>query len=192
MQNCKNDKNKLNQKIKKFAMGMTLVACFSSLGIGIYDAAVDHTKEVCVITEIMNTIGLDGYSHQIKKMENEYHQEGENALVSYDDLYTDYNFINIIAPIKQEIDGKIIYSLPNNYVLVTINDKKYIISYNDIMEPEKQEINGQDIYSVPDNYFLTTINDEVMGVKINEQQMTSSKAYITQLENGKTRILQIK
>ena len=70
-------------------LGLTLVGCS---GIEIYDVDIDHTKEICLKTKIIDTlspkdeenmsIGVD--THQIPEMIKELKEQGYNdAKVSY-------------------------------------------------------------------------------------------------------------
>ena len=79
-------------KIIKYSLatilGLTLVGC---AGIEIYDADVDHTKEICLTTKIMDVLGpneedmsIGIETHQIPEMIKELKEQGYNdAKVSY-------------------------------------------------------------------------------------------------------------
>ena len=80
-------------KIVKYSLaallGLTLVGCS---GIDIYDVDIDHTKEICLTTKIIDTlspkdeedmsIGVE--THQIPEMIKELKEQGyEDAKISY-------------------------------------------------------------------------------------------------------------
>ena len=79
-------------KIVKYSLatllGLTLVGCS---GIDIYDVDIDHTKEICLTTKIMDVLGpneedmsIGIETHQIPEMIKELKEQGyKDAKVSY-------------------------------------------------------------------------------------------------------------
>ena len=79
-------------KIVKYSLaallGLTLVGCS---GIEIYDADIDHTKEICLTTKIMDALGpneedmlIGVETHQIPEMIKELKEKGyDDAQVFY-------------------------------------------------------------------------------------------------------------
>ena len=79
-------------KIVKYSLaallGVTLVGCS---GIDIYDVDIDHTKEICLTTKIMDVLGpneedmsIGIETHQISEMIKELKEQGyKDAKVSY-------------------------------------------------------------------------------------------------------------
>ena len=79
-------------KIIKYSLatllGITLVGCS---GIDIYDVDIDHTKEICLTTKIMDVLGpneedmsIGIETHQIPEMIKELKEQGyDDAKVSY-------------------------------------------------------------------------------------------------------------
>lgn len=122
------------KKIVTF-VGAGLIAASLIAGIGVYDAQVDHTKEVCAITQVMNLIPNTTYNefgiyaptgvlgHQMKEMEKDLVDEGiEDAIVAYvkdKTIESEGTVTQTILPMKSVLaNGEVVYSVPAGYVLV--------------------------------------------------------------------------
>lgn len=120
------------KNIKKYAAtGLLAAALLTGAGLGIHDTHVDHTREVCPITHIMNVMPNLSYLqfgnylpsgvalHQWPEMERDYRDKGiENVQISYGKITEEVEETQTVVPIamKRE-DGSTIYTAPSGYCL---------------------------------------------------------------------------
>lgn len=120
------------KNIKKYAAtGLLAASLLTGTALEIHDVHVDHTKEICPITHIMNIIPnvsylqLDTYLptgvalHQWSEMEKDYLEKGiEDVQISYGKISEKVEETQITMPIamKRE-DGSIIYAAPSGCYL---------------------------------------------------------------------------
>ena len=145
------------KNIKKYVgAGLLAVALAAGTGVVVNDAIVDHTKEICPITQIMLDAHIDGISrHQIPAMNKDYQDNGIDVVeIAYAENYsapTGYqitgNYGRIYAKpltIPNE-DGTISYSAPRGFWLTQDKDGN-LICYKDI--------------DLQHNYVITSILNE--------------------------------
>ena len=139
---------KRNIKRKAGAIILAL-AVAGGAGLAVHDATVDHSKELCPITKLLNIIpnnekSEDGYTiptgiylHQIPKIKAEYEELGINDYeVTYGKLTDKITITDTIAPnISRDSEGNLIYTAPSGYVLINVNGtvlckKESVAEYN--------------------------------------------------------------
>ena len=161
--------SKINkQKIMKY-VGAGLLTAAIGLGVGleVYDTHVDHTKEICPITQFASSpLAVDGeytpgYTvgikyHQLPEMEKDYAEKGiEDVTVSYGELTEPIINTDIIAATK---DSSGSYVVPSGYILATdangnkIGVKKTQPTVESDIIPATKDSSGS--YNVPSGYVL--------------------------------------
>ena len=114
---------KINKKkiVKYAAAGLLTVALVGTgIELHLYDSNIDHLNEYCPLNNVL------GAQHQVHEVNNKYAVYGINA------FYTANGEVQLVsAPMKKEIDGKIVYMAPSGYVL---SDGKAVktIKYTDV------------------------------------------------------------
>ena len=115
------DKDKI---IKYTGIGVLLFATSFGTGIAIHDATVDHTKNVCSITDLLSIpVNLDGKTlgvmHQVSQMTKEFEKMGIDAEVSFvneyhitskQNKYSKPSEINFNKNLVYLLDSNIVYS----------------------------------------------------------------------------------
>lgn len=123
--------SKINkEKIMKY-VGAGLLTAAIGLGVGleVYDTHVDHTKEICPITQLgFIPLAIEGEytpgftlgvaAHQWPEMEKEYAEKGiEDVTISYGKITAQDVKTEITSPIKDSTGN--FYCAPAGYVLTT-------------------------------------------------------------------------
>lgn len=77
-----------NKIITYTASGLLATVLIGGIGLEIHDKKVDHTKEICPITKILDifdkqTENSKGIKHQITEMESDYEDKGIEVEVSF-------------------------------------------------------------------------------------------------------------
>lgn len=143
-------------KIKKyFAVGILTTALFTAAGLNIVDAKTDHTEELCVICRIESSsvlidgqVGTVGIQHQLKEMEKDYLEKGQDVNIEYNSAYQNYYDEEEITRLSRANleSGGIYYSVPKGYKAV--------------------ELDGV-YYALPNGFTPKLIDGEYYGVRIN-------------------------
>ncbi len=183
------ENKKVDLKKVMFYSGISLLSMttLANIGLNISEINKNHTEEVCLITKIMNTIGLDGNAHQVRKMEKEYQKQGIESTVSYDDSYVDTSTEYYCERIKEEKvlatqindNSEVKYVVPNGYVLKNIDGNWYGVK--EVKDVTSAVSVNQDEYIAPEGYTLKskTVTEEY-------------PAFVSELANGETRVLKLK
>lgn len=139
---------KINRKkLKKFVIAGSMIGIIAtSIGaIDVYDHSIDHTKEICPITEVLNILpsftfnskpfGLD---HQIKRMKEDYKKKGiDDVVIKYvEESHEEKKYDRTEPIVTTDKSGNEILSAPEGFELYTDNDGytiarkefKYIVS----------------------------------------------------------------
>lgn len=133
------DKTKIKRYVASTILGFTL---FTGGCVAIREATIDHTKELCPITKILNTINPKDSSplgvnlHQIPAMQKDYKDKGmENVAISYmhyEEEHVETVYSKSIG--KKLENGEMIYIAPDGYTLDKIKNNGKHIYKKDITE----------------------------------------------------------
>lgn len=109
---------KINKKkiVKYAAAGLLTAVLATGVGFEIYDSTIDHTQELCPLTNFL------GDEHQYRQMINDYKAKGIKGFAAYQHKLVseaDGSLVDAIpiAPTIENSNGILSYSLPEGYYL---------------------------------------------------------------------------